>query len=82
MPDNELSIDELIVADLLLMGFSEAKISRKLKWSLKTVKTHCLCIYVKLGCKSRKELLNNRPVSLLRKEMINEDKKENQNNEQ
>ena len=54
----QLSLDELQVADLLLMGFSRNKISEKLKLSSKEVKTNCSAIILKRGCKTMKELLD------------------------
>ena len=54
----QLSFDELQVADLLLMGFSRNKISEKLKLYPLAVKTHCSAIILKRGCKTMKELLD------------------------
>ena len=53
-----LSIDELIVADLLFLGYSRTKISKKLDMPFKEVKAHCLSMNQKMGCKTTKELLD------------------------
>ena len=54
----QLSLDEEQVADLLLLGFSQTKIGKKLKMTNKEVKTHCSLIRIKRGCKTTKELLD------------------------
>ena len=53
----ELTMDELWVADLLLMGYSQKKIGEKLNLPQKEVRGYCSSIILKRGCKSRKELL-------------------------
>ena len=53
-----LSMDELLVADLLFLGYSRTKIGRILDMTFKVVTAHCLSINKKMGCKTTKELLD------------------------
>ena len=56
-PD-QLSMDELLVADLLFLGYSRTKIGRILDMTFKVVTAHCLSMNQKMGCKTTKELLD------------------------
>ena len=53
-----LNMDELIVADLLFLGYSRTKIGKKLDMTFKVVNAHCLSMNQKMGCKTTKELLD------------------------
>ena len=58
MAIEQLSLDELQVADLLLCGFSQTKISEKLHLTAAEVRAHCSSIKQKRRCKTMKELLD------------------------
>ena len=62
---DDLSIDELIVRDMLMCGYSMEKIGKDMDWPHETVKTHCSSVYSKLGIKSQRDLLDNGPALFL-----------------
>jgi DNA-binding CsgD family transcriptional regulator len=59
-----LSIEELVVADLLSYGYSSAKICEQLNKPAREVKALSQSIYAKLGVKTRKEFDEKRPAML------------------
>ena len=54
----ELSIEELVVADLLMLGFSQKRICEKLSMPPKEVRARCASILLKRGCRTTKELFD------------------------
>ncbi len=57
-PQENLTVQESKIYDLLTMKYSNKEIASELNISVSTVKTHVNNIYKKLGISSRKELFN------------------------